>query len=267
MQYMAFRLITLTTDFGLKDPYVAEMKAVILSICPEAVIVDISHEVEKFDIRMGAYFLASAAPYFPKGTIHVAVVDPGVGTKRQPLLIQARHNFFIGPDNGILAMAARKQGILHTYKIVNHKLMLPRVSNTFHGRDIFAPVAAHVANGTPPTEFGPEIRDIVMPGFVKPRKEKNRLVGEVLHVDRFGNIVTNVDEKELELTKTETVVNIKLRNAKLRLKLCKAYGEVEKSEALAIIGSHDFLEIAINQGNAAESFGARIGDEVILRRS
>jgi S-adenosylmethionine hydrolase len=259
-------IITLTTDFGLKDSYVAEMKAVILGICPTATIVDISHKIEKFNIRMGAYILASATPYFPKSTIHVTVVDPGVGSKRQPILIQTKRSYFVGPDNGILTLAARKEGIQHIHKITNRKLMLPKVSNTFHGRDIFAPAAAHLANGTLPAEFGPEIHEIATPKFAKIAKKRNMLLGEVLHIDNFGNIITNFGEKELELMSMEGIVNIKLENTRLELKLCKAYSEVKPQKPLAIIGSHNFLEISVNQGNAADILKTRSGDNITLYR-
>ena len=159
-------MITLTSDFGLKDPYVAEMKGVILTINPNATIIDITHDVEKFDIRMGAFMLASAAPYFPKGTVHLAVVDPGVGTERRAILVQTKQGFFVGPDNGVLMLAAKNQGIEHIYELSNPKFMLPKVSATFHGRDIFAPAAAYLDIGVKPAEFGPEITDAVMPEFV-----------------------------------------------------------------------------------------------------
>jgi len=240
------------------------MKAVILTICPTATIVDITHEIEKFDIRMGAYILASATPYFPKGTIHVAVVDPSVGTKRRPLLIQTKHSYYIGPDNGMLVLAANSQRIEHIYKISNRELMLSKISSTFHGRDIFAPAAAHLANGTPPEEFGPEIREIVMPEFAKIIRRKDMLIGEVMHIDGFGNIITNFGEKEVELMKIKHIVNVKLRNAKLKLRFCKAYADVERQKPLALIGSHNFLEVSINQGNAAEVFKIRSGDKVTL---
>jgi len=264
---MVHAIITLTSDFGLRDPYVAEMKAVILSINPNATIVDITHKIEKFNIRMGAYVLASTAPYFPKGTIHIAVVDPGVGTQRRSLLIQTKQAFYIGPDNGILVLAARKQSIEHIYEITNRKFMLPKVSTTFHGRDIFAPAAAHLANGISPKEFGPEIQKIVTPKFAKITKRKEGLVGEVIYVDNFGNIITNFGEKELNSISVEGHVNIKLGDAKLKLKLCKAYAEAKPQEPLAIIGSHDFLEISVNQGSAAEKFRARSGDKITLYRS
>lgn len=261
---MPTKIITLTTDFGLKDPYVAEMKAAILGICPNTVIVDITHEIAKFNIRMGAYVLASAVPYFPKGTIHVAVVDPGVGTRRRSMLIQTQQGFFIGPDNGLLILAAEKQGIKSIYEITNRRLMLPRVSSTFHGRDIFAPTAAHIANGVHPTEFGPEIRDVVKPEFAKVTLRTDVLIGEVLHVDNFGNIITNISEKEMARIRTQDVVNIELPTQKLKLKFCKTYGEAEPRELLALIGSHNYLEIALNQGNAAENFKIKPGDKIKL---
>jgi hypothetical protein len=213
---------------------------------------------------MGAYVLASAVPYFPKGTIHVAVVDPGVGTRRRPILIQTQQGFFIGPDNGLLILAAEHQGISRIHEITNSRFMLPRVSSTFHGRDVFAPAAAHLANGVQPTEFGPEIRDAVRPEFTKVTLGKDVLVGEVLHVDNFGNIITNIGEKEIVRIRMKDVVNVKLTNQKLKLKLCKAYGEAKPQEPLALIGSHNYLEIAINQGNAAAKFETRPGDKINL---
>jgi len=257
-------IITLTTDFGLRDPYIAEMKAVILGICPNVTIVDISHDIEKFDIRMGAYVLASASQYFPEGTIHVAVVDPGVGTKRRPILIQTKHSFYIGPDNGLLVLAAKNQGIDHIYEISNRKLMLAKISNTFHGRDIFAPIAAHLANGTPPIKIGPEMHDILTPRFAEVIRKKDMFVGEVLHIDGFGNIITNFGKKELELMNVRNTAIVKLKNVRLKLKLCKAYMEVEPQEPLAIIGSHNFLEISINQGNAAKTLNVNRGDKVTI---
>ncbi len=259
-------IITLTTDFGLVDPYVAEMKAVILEINPNARIVDVSHQIEKFNIRMGAYVLAAASRYFPKGTVHVAVIDPGVGTKRKPILIETKNSFFIGPDNGLLALAAKNQGIRHVYEIANPKFMLPRISATFHGRDIFAPVAAFLSKGIHPTEFGPEIRSIVVPKFAETVRKGNAFMGEVIHVDGFGNIVTNFAEKHLKALNVKADVCIKIKNTELPLKLCKAYAEVEAQKPLAIIGSHDFLEISINMGNAAETFNVKVGDKVKLYR-
>jgi S-adenosylmethionine hydrolase len=257
-------IITLTTDFGFRDPYVAEIKAVILSISPNARIVDVTHEVDKFSIRMGAYVLACAAPYFPEGTVHLAVVDPGVGTRRRAILIQTRNSFFIGPDNGVLALAAKRQGVGHVFEITNQKLMFSRISNTFHGRDIFAPVAAHLTNGTKPEEIGPEIQKIATAKFARVIKRKDSLIGEVLHIDGFGNIITNIEEKELSSMNIKETVVVKFRNVKFRLKFCRTYAEVEKQEAVSIVGSHSFLEISVNQGSAADKFKVKSGDRIAL---
>lgn len=264
---MARAIITLTTDFGLRDPYVAEMKAVILGINPNAAIVDLTHEIAKFDIRMGAYVLASASSYFPQGTIHVAVIDPGVGTRRRPIIIQTERASYVGPDNGVLILAASNQGIRHIYEISNRKLMLPKISATFHGRDIFAPAAAHLAKGVSHTEFGPKIHGIFAPDFTRIVRRKNAIVGEVIHIDGFGNIITNLGEKELKSMKIKDTVNIKLKNTQLKLRLCKAYAEVEKDKPLALLGSHNFLEISINQGDAAKFFKVKNGDKVTVSPS
>lgn len=264
---MARPVVALLTDFGLRDSYVAEMKGVILSICPVATIADVSHQIEKFNIRMGAYVLACAAPYFPRSTIFVAVVDPGVGTRRKAILIQTKQAYFIGPDNGVLALAVANQGIERVHEISNKKLLLPDISNTFHGRDVFAPAAAHLANGTPPANFGPETRMISTPSFAKVVKKRNMLVSEVLHVDEFGNIVTNIQKRELGKISVKEILCIKLKSIKLKLSLCRAYAEVERQKPLAIIGSHGFLEVSMNEGNAAEVFKIRSGDKITLYHS
>jgi S-adenosylmethionine hydrolase len=256
-------IITLLSDFGLKDPYVAEMKAVILSIHPQARIVDITHEVEKFNIRMGAFVLASATPYFPPGTIHVAVVDPGVGTKRRPIIVETKRSYYVGPDNGLLMLAAQKEGVDQVYHINNPQYMLPRISRTFHGRDIFAPVAAHLATKRP-SEFGPEIQDYAFPEFAKPQVRASELLGEVLHTDGFGNIVSNISAEglgKIGICEGDSL-HVKLDSETLTLKLCSAYGEVPAKTPLAIIGSNDFLEISINQESASRTFKMKTGDSL-----
>ncbi len=257
-------IITLTTDFGLHDTYVAEMKGVILGIYPNAVIVDITHKVEKFNIRKGAFMLATAAPYFPAGTIHVAVVDPAVGTKRRPIIVQTEHNVFVGPDNGVLMLAAEAHGIKRVFKIENQKFLSLPISNTFHGRDVFAPVAAHIAKGTAALEeFGRPITDVIKPKFSKVKRTTCGLVGEVLHVDSFGNIITNIHRKDIEPTKP-VKLQVNLRNLKLNLNFVKAYAEAKPYEPLALIGSHNYFEIALNQGNAAAKFQVQVGDKMVV---
>jgi S-adenosylmethionine hydrolase len=246
----------------LKDPYTAEMKAAILSLSPDTTIIDVTHQIAQFNIRMGAYVLASAAPYFPEGTIHVAVVDPGVGTKRRPILVQTQHGFFIGPDNGLLILAAERQGTRSIREITNKRLMLPQVSSTFHGRDVFAPASAHIANGVAAAEFGPEIRDAVKPDFAKVTLREDVLLGEVLHVDNFGNIITNISTKEVARIRVSSVFNVKLSAQELTLKFGKTYGEAKHQEPLALIGSHGYLEISLNQGSFAEKFKAKPGDKI-----
>jgi len=261
-------IITLLSDFGLKDPYVAEMKAVILSKCPEARIVDISHEISKFNIRMGAFVLASAAPYFPKGSVHVAVVDPGVGTKRRPIVVETKRSIFVGPDNGVLMLAASKEGLQHVYTIENPQYMLPKVSRTFHGRDIFAPAAAHLAKGCAASKFGKEIGDYLVPDFAKPHLKENAVFGEVLHIDDFGNIVTNISSEILErmALREKDSFTVKVGEETASLRLCSAYGDVSLGEALAIVGSHEFLEISVNHGSAAERFKVKSGDSLRVIR-
>ncbi len=254
-------MITLTSDFGLKDPYVAEMKGVILTLNPKATLIDISHGIEKFNIRMAAFTLASAAPYFPNRTVHLAVVDPGVGTQRRAILIQTRKGFFIGPDNGILILAAKNQGLEHIYQITNAKLMLPKISDTFHGRDIFAPAAAYLDKNVEPNEFGEEIKDLVEPEFARLTRRGDALIGEVLHIDGFGNIISNINEKKLP-QKNCKIMTVKLLQASLKLKFGKKYAEVEPNEPVVLIGSHGFVEIALNQGSAAEKFCAKVGDKI-----
>jgi hypothetical protein len=261
---MRSAIITLTTDFGLRDPYVAEMKAVILGICPEARIVDVSHGIAKFDVRMGAYTLACAAPYFPEETIHVAVVDPSVGTKRHSIIIQTKRARYVGPDNGLLILAASRENIEHVYEVTNREFMLPKTSNTFHGRDVFAPAAAHLANGIEPNRFGPEICKITMPSYAKTAIRKNMLLGEILHTDGFGNIITNFREEEFASAKAAEKIKVKLENRKLELKRCRVYVEGQARKPIALIGSHGYLEISVNKGNAARMLGTKSGDKVTL---
>jgi S-adenosylmethionine hydrolase len=254
-------LFTLTTDFGLRDPYVAEMKAVILGLCKTAQIVDITHAVEKFSIRSGAYMLASAAPYFPKGTINIAVVDPGVGSERRSIIVETKRGFFVGPDNGLLVLAAQMQGIKRVFEITNKKLMSRKVSFTFHGRDVFAPAAAYMANGVPLEEFGAEGVDIVKPPFAEVKKENGKVIGEILHVDDFGNIITNIHAKDIVYTEGDSV-QAELPHNQLQLRFLKTYADVIPLEPLLLVDSQSFLEIAINQGSAASLLQAKPGDKV-----
>lgn len=265
---MRHPVVGLLSDFGLKDPYVAEMKAIILSICEDAHIIDISHGIRKFDVRMGAFLLASAVPHFPKGTVYVAVVDPGVGTERRSIVVETKRSLLVGPDNGLLVLAAQREGAKHVHEITNTALTLTRVSKTFHGRDIFAPTAAHLANGQPSSTVGPEIKDYVVPKYAKSAWKDGILIGEVLHIDDFGNIITNISEEDLSRIGVKQGASLlaRLERKVLRLEYGSAYGDVDVNELLAVIGGYDFLEIAINQGNAAEKLKARVGMSVRISK-
>lgn len=256
-------VITLLSDFG--DVYPASMKGVILCIAPTANIIDISHSIPRHDVRAGAFVLMASARYFPSGTVHIAVVDPGVGTQRRPLSIKARSKsgiqYFIGPDNGLLIPAARSTGELEVYEIANRKLFLPAVSSTFHGRDIFAPVGAHISKGLNIGDVGRRVFDFVDLDFGKGRKKDDFLQGEVLFIDLFGNIVTNISSGMVDFQPGDI---LELREK--RLSFWNSYGFCERGEPLALIGSHGYLEIAINQGNAALFFSKKQGDEIIVRK-
>lgn len=242
-------IVSLLTDFGLMDPFVAEMKGVILSICPDAKIIDISHLVDKFDIRMGAFVLAGAAQYFPPGTVHVAVVDPGVGSERRAMVIETRKNLFVGPDNGLMIPAATIDGILHVYAITNRSLMRKEISSTFHGRDIFAPVAAQLARGTPPRECGPEITDYVKPQYTQSTLEGSTLTCEVFHVDSFGNVVTNLSQSDLSKLNLDSRKRISLSvgGRRISARFVKTYPDLGRSEIGVLVGSHGFLELACRE--------------------
>jgi hypothetical protein len=238
------------------------MKAVILSINPQTQVIDVTHQISKFDIRMGAYVLASVAPYFPRGTVHVAVVDPGVGTKRRPIIVETSRNLYVGPDNGLLMLAAHKEDIKNVYAIENPEYMLPHVSNTFHGRDIFAPAAAHLTHGNKPSTFGATIHDYVVPDFTKPHKENGGLRGQILHIDDFGNIISNVSAEDLKtmgFREGDSLV-VGLADKTLNVRFCGAYGEVPSDTPLALIGGSNFLELAVNRGSASTVFGATVGE-------
>jgi len=263
------RIVTLLSDFGNRDQYVSEMKGTILSLCPSATVVDISHEIEKFNIRMGAFVLAAASTCFPVGTIHVAVVDPGVGGQRRNLLIETKRAAYIGPDNGILLPASLRDGIKETYLIENREFMRSSVSSTFHGRDVFAFAAGRVACGAEISEAGPTVSDPVSVTLTSAEVSHNSINCEVLGIDSFGNIVTTASDKELRAigleVRDELVMRTKGRTH--RLIVGRTYSDAAEGKPVLLVGSHDLLEIAIDKANAAKRFHLRPGDRLIFRRS
>ena len=256
-------IITLLTDFGTKDHYVASMKGVILSINPQCTLIDITHQVGPHDIQEGAFLMANSYSYFPKGTIHLSVVDPGVGGIRKPILIVTPHHFFIGPDNGLFTLVAQREKVKKVVVLTEQKYFLPKLSTTFHGRDLFAPVAAHLSLGIKPDVFGYEIDSVKKLGFETSVVKKGKLLGKIVHIDTFGNLVSNIDENPLfRFTKDRLFVIHAGRKIIHGLK--KGYGEGKKGEPIALFGSGGFLEISINKGNAQKALKVKRGDRVIV---
>jgi S-adenosyl-L-methionine hydrolase (adenosine-forming) len=255
-------ILTLTTDFGLSDHYVGVMKGVILSICPDARIADITHETTPYDIAEGAYLIAQAWRYFPKKTVHVVVVDPGVGTTRRPIVMEAGGHFFVAPDNGVLSMIYGREK--HRIRLVSaDRYFRQPVSRTFHGRDIFAPVAAHLAKGVPASRLGRRIDDYLRPAFEKPQQTgKHAWSGRILKIDRFGNIVTNFHAADFpDLEKRDFLVTVGGRQIGV---LARNYAEAGAGELFVIVGSSGYLEVSGNQISAAKEAGCASGGPVEL---
>ena len=259
-------IISLLTDFGLTDSFVAEMKAVIFSINENVQIVDISHQVEKFDISMGAFLLNRATEYFPDGAIHVGVVDPGVGSDRRGIAVETERAVFVGPDNGLMIPAARTQKILHVYELTNRSLMRKEISATFHGRDIFAPVAAHLANGKLPNQCGSELREYVDSPFPSAKIEGKYWISKVVHVDGFGNIVTNLSRDMLKDSLSEKI-SLYVGNRQFSVRFVKTYSDLRVGEVGALFGSHGFLELACREKSAAARLRVDRGVSVRLLHS
>ena len=272
---MPGHLITLLTDFGHADAYAGVMKGVILGIDPSATVVDLTHDVPPQDIVQGAFLLGTAWQTFPADTIHVAVVDPGVGTDRRALLVQGGGHTFLAPDNGLLSFVLpgdEGQGdsfqpytgpVPEGYTaraLTNQRYWRHPVSATFHGRDIFAPVAAHLSAGVPVDDLGEEVSTLVRLAVAEPRWDRDELIGRVVHIDRFGNVITNIPEA---LTRGGQMLTIELGGRTLQ-GLATTYGA--GVGLVALIGSHGHLEIAVRDGNAAELLGIKVGDEVQVRR-
>ncbi len=243
------RIITLTTDFGTRDGYVAQMKGVILGIHPNATIIDATHDLEPFRVLEAAFVIRGIADHFPRGTIHVAVVDPGVGTERRGIVLQCGGSLFVGPDNGVFSFLLGDI-VGNIREITNHDLMRGQVHPTFHGRDLFAPVAAHLSLGTDPADVGRVVADPVILAIPPVRTTPGGLEGEVIHVDRFGNLCTNIESGMLERTEATVVVGENAISG-----IARYFGEVPGGALLALVNSFGFLEIAVNRGNAAAALG------------
>jgi len=245
-------IITLTTDFGLSDPFVGIMKGVILGIAPDVQIVDISHDVQAYDVLQAALVIDSAYPYFPDRTVHVVVVDPGVGSARRPIAAISHGQIFIAPDNGALTTVLGDE----VHAITNETVFLSSVSRTFHGRDIFAPAAAHVARGMPVRNLGPSIQDFIKHPVPQPTRIGDKLLATVLRVDKFGNLITNLRRRDLNPNFTIRVAGRPVK------RLCLTFSEAKSGELFALEGSTGYIEIAMNQDSAAEMLQVRQGAEI-----
>jgi S-adenosylmethionine hydrolase len=258
-------IITLTTDFGTNDHFVGAMKGVILDITPDAQIVDISHAVQAFDVLDGALAISQAYSYFPNGTVHVVVVDPGVGTTRRPILASSDGYHFVAPDNGVLSMVYAREERIHVRHITSEHYFRIPVSNTFHGRDVFAPVAAYLAKMVDSHKFGDEIEDYVK--FAAPRPKgtgEGRMRGVVLKIDRFGNLITNVTPADAPALFAESAKFKIAVGSREITDIRKLYAEGTPGEVFGIVGSMGYLEIVANRASAAQITGAGKGSEVSI---
>jgi S-adenosyl-L-methionine hydrolase (adenosine-forming) len=258
---MAKPIITLTTDFGVDSPYVAQMKGVILSICPDVTLVDISHAIKPQYIREAALVLSDVTPRFPAGSIHMAVVDPGVGTARQIVYAEIGDQRYVAPDNGLLSHLAAGHRIAQLVSLQNESYWLSQRSNTFHGRDIMAPVAAHLANGLDPTQLGSPINNLVMLPWNRPRRSSTGVLGEILMIDSFGNAITNIGRGDLEAVGNLPSLIVDCCGRKIR-GIVPAYGAALDREIVALIDSQGRLEIAVVGGSAAEALRLAVGEPV-----
>lgn len=262
------KIITLTTDFGLHDPFVGIMKGVILQICPDVNIIDVSHQIDRHDIESAAFIINCAYKYFPQGTIHCIVIDPGVGSDRGSILAVTDKYKFIAPDNGVLSYIYDKEGIKEVYLLTESRYFLSNISNTFHARDIFAPISAWLANGINPKEFGPQINNYIQFPLEKAQVYDNgrRIVGKIIYIDYFGNLITNIQNSLIlkALKGEDTNLRVKVDDIIIN-GLSQAYSHKEKGVG-AILGSHGYLELFIFQNSMANITGIKKGDllEVII---
>ncbi len=276
-------IITLTTDFGVYDAYVGTMKGVMLNIAPHARLVDITHEIAPQDVRQAAYVLYTAWEFFPPHAVHLVVVDPGVGSTRRAIALQTTHGLFVGPDNGVFSYVMGAQAAEVAVELTQERYHLRRVSETFHGRDIFAPVAAHLAAGVPIARFGPAISDPVTLPPPLLRISPGVIVGEVLHTDRFGNAITSIGrlfwtEHRLSLEPAfggtsgpcapvpADQASVLAGGREIR-RVRRTYAEVDPGQVLALVGSTRHLEIAVREGSGAQQLNLQPGDPVELRWS
>ena len=260
-------IITILTDYGITDSYVAEVKGAILKITPDATIIDVSHDVNNYDIAEGAFHMARSVPYFPDGSVHVGVVDPGVGSSRKGIIIKTSKGFLVGPDNGLLAPAAERLGVEAVYEIKYSDLLPPKVSEVFDGRDVFGPTGALLAKGIPPEEIGPEITEYIKLPAYELKITDDSVEATVIHVDGFGNMVTSVTYEVLEKlgVKDTGQFMVSVAGREFPLPYVRRFSAVAKGELLLLVAGGGYMEFAVNQGNAHEKLGFGAGEKVSFK--
>lgn len=256
------KIITLTTDFGQAGGYAGAVKGVLLGINPQIKIVDITHEISPFNILEGTLLLNSFYQFFPRGTVHLVVVDPGVGGKRKGILVRTDNYFFVGPDNGVLSFIYDREKVREMINLTNSEYFLGKPSSTFHARDIFAPVSAYLSLGVKLGEFGSPTQGCYKFKLPEPVYRKDYLMGEIIYIDRFGNLITSINS---DLIRERNKVQISIKNKKIN-HLSQYYEEEKEGKLLALIGSSNFLEIAVNQGSAQRLLKAKTGDKVKIEK-
>ena len=251
-------IVTLTTDFGARDSYVAQLKGVLLACCEPLRVLDLTHEIAPHDIVEGALFLAGAIPAFPPGTVHLVVVDPGVGTARRAMAVEVAGQFVVCPDNGLLTLLARSHPIAAAHELTNPDLRREPASATFQGRDVFAPAAGHLACGGALADLGPPATDLVQLAAPEPVAGEGAVRGEVMHIDHFGNAITNIPASMLP----DAPRGVRVQVAGHDLALLLTYADTGVGEPLALVGSNGYVEVAVREGSAADALGLGRGDAV-----
>ena len=255
-------VITLTTDFGLKDYYVSAMKAVMLGIAPEVRLIDVSHDIPSQDIMAGSWVLKNSAMLFPSGTVHTVVIDPGVGTDRAPIALKVEDQYFVGPDNGIFSLLTSDK-YYSAVRLSKQEYLRDNQSATFHGRDIFAPAAAHLSRGVDLHDLGEPIDELVSYRWMQPIADRDGLEGTIIHIDKFGNLITNIPQSLLNEVIADKDVKIYVGNVILN-SIEPTFGAVAEGEPVAYIGSAGMLEVGINKGDAEQMLGVQKGAQISL---
>lgn len=253
-------LITLTTDFGTTDGYVGAVKGVILSICPRVRLIDLTNEIPSFDIVVGAFHLGCSFSFFPRGTIHLAVVDPGVGSARRPLLVVTKDHFFVGPDNGLFTLVAEREPVRAIYELTEKRYFRSHVSSTFHGRDLFGPVTAHLARGIAPARLGLQRNSMKRLSEFGLRSSRKGWEGRILFFDKFGNAFTSIHRDQI-LGRPSSVIW-----RKRKINLYRTYSDIPPGQPGALFGSSGFLEIALREDSFQSRFNASRGQEILLKK-